>query len=292
MAKLFDLSDTESCEQYRNESFILASLSGCPGIISTQGMEVHNNCAAIFLDRMVGDVLDLIEQPCFLKAKSALDILEQACGAVALMHSRGMAHLDIKPENLLYDQCSHTPSGYRILLADFGMSEAFADQRMMKAFCGTIQYASPEACLHLSPTEGSQALPYSGKMSDVWSLGIFLHVLLTGCWPFNTFGEDEDIRQSITEGRIHLSPSIPRQFQSLIKQMLDVIPERRPSAASVLQKIRILQSHSRSPPSRSSLPPPFSRQEGDLSPASFLALWPGCPQIGVEGTRQCRHPGH
>lgn len=86
------------------------------------------------------------------------------------VHSTGIAHKDIKPENIMY--CKKSES---FKLIDFGLS-CIKHQGCFQ-YVGTPMYASPE-----SMEEESENLNIS-KLSDVWSLGVVFHELLFGHGP-------------------------------------------------------------------------------------------------------------
>ncbi|PRP81320.1 CAMK/CAMKL/MELK protein kinase [Planoprotostelium fungivorum] len=83
-------------------------------------------------------------------------------------HTQGIAHLDIKPENIMVGKDDH------LTLIDFGL--AAHTLGLCHQFKGSADYASPEVWRNM---------PFEPASSDVWSLGIVLHILLTGCLPFD-----------------------------------------------------------------------------------------------------------
>ncbi len=101
--------------------------------------------------------------------RRTLTVLHRLCMAVAFLHRQGLAHLDIKPSNVLV-----TSAGRPILL-DFGSA-----RYLSRPICGaaptpyTPQYASPEQFL------GSEI----SVRSDVFALGVLLYRLLLGKGPY------------------------------------------------------------------------------------------------------------
>lgn len=85
------------------------------------------------------------------------------------MHSRGVAHRDLKLENLLLDQ------HFGLKIADFGFSSATPG--LSTTFKGTDNYMAPEIFL---------GRPYLPQATDVFAAGIILYMMLTGLPPFQT----------------------------------------------------------------------------------------------------------
>ncbi|XP_061724871.1 microtubule-associated serine/threonine-protein kinase 3 [Cydia pomonella] len=111
----------------------------------------------------------------------------EAVLAVEYLHSYGVVHRDLKPDNLLITATGH------IKLTDFGLSkmglmslatnlyEEYADREARqfsdKQVCGTPEYIAPEVILRQG----------YGKPVDWWSMGIILYEFIVGCVPF--FGD-------------------------------------------------------------------------------------------------------
>jgi serine/threonine protein kinase len=108
-----------------------------------------------------------------LNALQRLALLSRICDAVEYAHHHGVVHCDLKPDNILVNA-----SGQPKIL-DFGIAKLqhFGIQPLCdtKHFVGTLAYSSPE-----------QRAPRSHSMSpasDVYSLGLIMHELLTGRLP-------------------------------------------------------------------------------------------------------------
>ena len=85
----------------------------------------------------------------------------QVAGALEALHEAGVAHLDLKPANLLL---APSASHERVVLVDFGSARAFAGEHALPAGTGSRRYLAPELRL------GAPASP----RSDVYSLGRLL----------------------------------------------------------------------------------------------------------------------
>lgn len=175
-----------------------------------------------------GHLLDRIVEKRHYSERDAAEVMYQLASVVQHMHERGIVHRDLKPENILYEtKHPHSP----IKVTDFGLSKIFKDggRQIMYASCGTPTYVAPEVILNR---------PYTNKC-DMWSLGVIMYVLLSGCPPFYSKNL-KTLLKRITNGRFDFRPSafqdVSNEAKELIKELLTYDPEKRLSAAELLQK--------------------------------------------------------
>ena len=95
--------------------------------------------------------------------------MRQLVEGLRFLHSLGIAHRDIKFENIIVDRQTNTPK-----YIDFGLSKVFVVGEKSTERFGTLAYSSPEVLL------GNN----HDLKTDIWSLGIVMHVLLSGNFPF------------------------------------------------------------------------------------------------------------
>ena len=100
-----------------------------------------------------------------MSQSTALTYSEQMLEAVAYAHSNKVVHCDIKPENLILF------SKNRLRLTDFGIAK-IAHRTLRGSGTGTVGYMAPE-----------QAMGKPSARSDVFSVGLIMYRLLSGCWP-------------------------------------------------------------------------------------------------------------
>lgn len=100
-----------------------------------------------------------------LKPREMVNVMVQACSALAAIHEAGIVHRDIKPDNMLIAK------GGLIKLTDFGLAKA-DDSRMTRTgvVMGTPSYMAPEQVL------GKDA----DARSDIYSMGLVMYECLTG----------------------------------------------------------------------------------------------------------------
>jgi class 3 adenylate cyclase/tRNA A-37 threonylcarbamoyl transferase component Bud32 len=158
-----------------------------------------------------GSLVDVIARG--LTGRQALSLLAQAASALREVHSRGVIHRDIKPGNLM------ARADGSIVLADFGIAKRLDDPRNRTKhgeLYGTPYYVSPEQI------EGNPAT----AQSDIYSLGIIFHEMLTGQRPF----EAESVSGLIA---LHVSAPRPRlpealaEYQTILDRMIAVDPRSR-----------------------------------------------------------------
>lgn len=90
--------------------------------------------------------------------------------AIQFLHSRNIAHRDVKPENLLY---TSKEKDAVLKLTDFGFAKE-TTQNALQTPCYTPYYVAPEV---LGPEKYD-------KSCDMWSLGVIMYILLCGFPPF------------------------------------------------------------------------------------------------------------
>ena len=159
---------------------------------------------------------------------TALEIMTGVLDGLAAAHASGIVHRDVKPENVLL-----TADG-RIKVADFGLARAQSAAGHTRAglLIGTVSYVPPEQV-----TGGS-----TGPGGDVYSAGVMLFELLTGCLPFTGDTPLSVAYQHVNSGvpaPSALVPGIPAAVDQLVFAATSRDPARRPAdAGEFLRAVR------------------------------------------------------
>ena len=117
-----------------------------------------------------------------LKIPERLELFIKVCEGVQHAHQKAIIHRDLKPANILVAEVDGKPTP-RII--DFGIAKALSSRTARDTlvaqfdggFVGTPGYVSPE--------QADPAVEDVDTRTDVYSLGVILYVLLTGCLPFD-----------------------------------------------------------------------------------------------------------
>ncbi|MBK9001150.1 MAG: serine/threonine protein kinase [Myxococcales bacterium] len=171
------------------------------------------------------DLGRILEERGALSVPDAIDYLVQACEAVAQAHAAGVVHRDLKPSNLFVTRGADGSPLIKVL--DFGISKAMArgleDSQLTNTsgFLGSPQYMSPEQI---------RSAKHVDMRSDIWSLGVILHELLTGRPPFDAQTAGAVLANIIGDSPpapSALRPEIPRELDAVVARCLEKDVRRR-----------------------------------------------------------------
>ena len=190
-----------------------------------------------------GDLNDIVQDSGGLDESDAKNYFFQIMSAIKYIHQLGIAHRDIKLENVLITQ------DHQAKLTDFGLCKQANGNSPMLTTCGTLVYAAPEII---------NEQPYNGMKADIWSAGIVLYAMICCHFPWSTQDDappdtvmHETVKQ-ILEGQIEIPDDATFELQNLMTNMLNTDPDLRPTAEEILQH------------------PWFEGQEEDIDPDSLI----------------------
>lgn len=159
-------------------------------------------------------------------------VVRQIAVVLAATHAQGVAHLDLKPDNVMLVLDEEAPGGERVKLLDFGIARFFAVEDSALArpgyALGTIAYMSPEQCI---------GAPDIGRAADVYALGVILYELLAGTRPFAGPAGTTMMRKHVAVAPAPLPADAPADLAALAARMLAKEPTRRPSMREIVDAL-------------------------------------------------------
>lgn len=160
-----------------------------------------------------GELFTKLQQRGKFSESTARNYFQQLISALHFCHQNGVAHRDIKPQNMLLDQNGN------LKISDFGLS-ALPDQLkngMLHTACGTPAYTAPEVVYRKG---------YDGSKADAWSCGVLLYVFLVGSIPFDDSNLPMMYR-AIHRRAFEFPEWVSKPARSIIYRLLDPNPKTR-----------------------------------------------------------------
>lgn len=164
-----------------------------------------------------GELFDHIVECGRVPESDAWRFMHQILSGVEQIHKINVVHRDLKPENLLLAK------GNNIKIVDFGLSNIYKDDQLLKTACGSPCYAPPEMIA------GHWYVP---SCCDVWSCGVIMFALVCGYLPF----EDTNTRElysKILNADYRTPKFVSPRAKHLIGAMLTIDPESRITIAGI-----------------------------------------------------------
>ena len=204
--------------RFEQEARAAAALNH-PNVVSVFDVGAERDTVYIVTELVDGDSLRAAAPG----LRTALDYAVQIATGLAAAHAAGIVHRDLKPENVLL-----TREG-RIKIVDFGLAKVaveaavvgeaatIAHQTEPGTVLGTVGYMSPEQ------VRGQPA----DHRSDIFSLGIILHELLTGARPFHGDTSAETMTAILRADPPDLPATVPAAVRQIVQHCLEKNPANR-----------------------------------------------------------------
>lgn len=192
-----------------------------PNIVRLIGTGVHKSLPFYSMEFIEGiNLHSKLKQEHRIQWEQMLEWAIDIASALKQAHDFGIIHRDLKPANLMV-----TPEG-RIKLLDFGISRLFGNVNatMPGSTVGTADYMPPEQA------EGTAVTP----RSDLYALGAICYTCLSGRPPFIGKSIPEilfNVRYGVYTPLHQHAPDVPKEFCSLVDELLSREMEKRPATA-------------------------------------------------------------
>merc|ERR1712088_485791 len=209
-----------------------------------QLFEEEDKCYLVFEKLNGGPLLEHIQRRKFFTESEGSTIVRNLAEAIQFLHSRGIAHRDVKPDNVL---CVSSDQTEEVKLCDFDLcsdpSYSHLEQLSTPALStpvGSLEYMAPEVVNTFIDEDYSDydsdldddSLRYN-KKCDLWSLGVIAYILMCGCPPFQDL-----LFTNIKQSRLVFPPQhwagISGQAKDLISRLLVKDSAARLTADQVL----------------------------------------------------------
>jgi serine/threonine-protein kinase len=218
--------DRETVARFEREARAAARLSH-PDVVAVYDQGTDNGRPFLVMEFVPGATLrQIVRDRGKLSTAEAVAVMDHVLAALAVAHSAGLVHRDVKPENVLV-----TADG-RVKVADFGLARAVAGSTVTttgSVLMGTAAYLAPEQFEHGTADE----------RSDVYSAGVLFFELLTGSTPFEADSTYALLNRHATEdipAPSTRASGIPPQVDALVTWATSRDPQERPADAGELHE--------------------------------------------------------
>ena len=150
-----------------SEVYQLLLTISCPYLPQIMEVGERDGRTVLLEDYVQGDTLRDILECGLLTAAEARQITRQLCSALWVLHSMGVVHRDVKPDNVIV-------RGKEAVLIDFDASRIYKSAIQEDTqILGTTGFAAPE----------QYGLSQSDGRADIYALGVLLNIMVTGEHP-------------------------------------------------------------------------------------------------------------
>ncbi len=269
-------NDEDFVRRFVGEARSVARLSH-PNVVAVYDQGADGQTLYLAMEYVPGRTLrDLMNERGRLAPRDALDIMDGILAGLAAAHAAGIAHRDVKPENVLLT------SGHSVKVADFGLARTMAGTSHTKTgmLIGTAAYLAPEQV-----SRGT-----ADARTDVYAAGIMLFEMLTGAQPHTA-----DTPLAVAYKHVNEVVPAPSRFAPGITPSLDALVTRATSRDPDLRPVDAGQFLRAASEVRRSLPP--GGPAGPAIPGTSLPVsadaMPGGPIPGgpISGAPMAPPPG-
>jgi len=178
----------------------------------------------LVMERLLGvNVLTYFQQQHEYTEDMVAIVVGQILDGLQYLHWRGVAHLNLQPDNVVLASCRRLS----VKLVDLGSAQRVSRLGRMVRPAGHVEFTAPELLVD------EPAFP----MTDIWSLGVITYLLLSGVTPFG--GEtDDETRHNVLYVRFrleHLHKEITNEATRFMMALFKRAPSKRPTCDQCME---------------------------------------------------------
>lgn len=193
-------------------------------------------------------VMDLVEGGSLEAARDrfgdfafARTVISQVARGLDALHKHGVVHRDLKPANVLFEE---SDGRLVVKIADFGIARMDAVEALggtvpidptVKVMAltktgfmmGTISYMAPEL---------ARGAPVRAT-ADIFAFGVLAYEVVMGKYPFRVAPVLAVLTDQDPPAMYPLDERVPADLRAVLSGALDTAPERRPTAAQIVEML-------------------------------------------------------
>lgn len=196
-----DSMSIEQVKRFQMEAKAIGALHH-RNIIQIYSVGEHHGQPYLVLEYAnAGTLKDRLEKAS-LQRDDAIKIMMTLAKTIEFVHENGFLHRDIKPSNVLFDKHDN------IKISDFGLAKnisSITELTQTQTQIGTPAYMAPE--------QVDKGFGDVSQLSDIYALGVLMHVMLTGVTPYHGLDTMELLKELTSE------KNVPKEY--LLDQHID-----------------------------------------------------------------------